>query len=62
MQFHNTGPSWIPGVVVMSIEDGYEGVPGLTQMDEWCVRTKFVNFLSSTILCFNAILVVHISF
>ncbi|XP_027158822.1 pullulanase 1, chloroplastic isoform X1 [Coffea eugenioides] len=34
VKFHNTGPSWIPGVIVMSIEDGYEGVPGLTQMDE----------------------------
>lgn len=33
VQFHNTGPSWIPGVIVMSIEDGYDGVAGLTQLD-----------------------------
>ncbi|KAF6167690.1 hypothetical protein GIB67_017185 [Kingdonia uniflora] len=31
--FHNTGPSWVPGVIVMSIEDGYEGMPGLAQLD-----------------------------
>lgn len=36
VRFHNTGPSWIPGVIVMGIEDGYEGVPGLTQLDHWC--------------------------
>ncbi|PIN04745.1 1,4-alpha-glucan branching enzyme/starch branching enzyme II [Handroanthus impetiginosus] len=33
VRFHNTGPSWVPGVIVMSIEDGYEGVPGLSQLD-----------------------------
>jgi len=33
VRFHNTGPSWIPGVIVMSIEDGHEGVPGLSQLD-----------------------------
>ncbi|XP_073018670.1 pullulanase 1, chloroplastic isoform X2 [Primulina eburnea] len=33
VRFHNTGPSWIPGVIVMSIEDGYNGVAGLTQLD-----------------------------
>ncbi|KAI3472652.1 hypothetical protein Pfo_029171 [Paulownia fortunei] len=32
-RFHNTGPSWVPGVIVMSIEDGHEGVPGLSQLD-----------------------------
>ncbi|KAK6929148.1 Glycoside hydrolase, family 13, N-terminal [Dillenia turbinata] len=31
--FHNTGPSAVPGVIVMSIEDGTEGVPGLAQLD-----------------------------
>lgn len=31
--FHNTGPSAVPGVIVMSIEDGHEGVPGLSQLD-----------------------------
>ncbi|XP_010067208.2 pullulanase 1, chloroplastic isoform X1 [Eucalyptus grandis] len=33
VRFLNTGPSQIPGVIVMSIEDGHEGVPGLTQLD-----------------------------
>jgi len=31
--FHNTGPSWIPGAIVMSIKDGDKGMPGLTQLD-----------------------------
>ncbi|KAJ4972169.1 hypothetical protein NE237_005268 [Protea cynaroides] len=33
VRFHNTGPSWIPGVIIMSIEDGYDGMPGLAQLD-----------------------------
>ncbi|RWR74950.1 Glycoside hydrolase [Cinnamomum micranthum f. kanehirae] len=33
VRFHNTGTSWVPGVIVMSIEDGYEGMPGLSQLD-----------------------------
>ncbi|KAH6804056.1 limit dextrinase [Perilla frutescens var. frutescens] len=33
VRFHNTGSSSIPGVIVMSIEDGYEGFPGLSQLD-----------------------------
>lgn len=33
VRFHNTGKSWVPGVIVMSIEDGYEGMPGLAQLD-----------------------------
>ncbi|XP_068641519.1 pullulanase 1, chloroplastic isoform X2 [Aristolochia californica] len=33
VRFHNTGPSSVPGVIVMSIEDGHEGVPGLAQLD-----------------------------
>ncbi|KAF9674926.1 hypothetical protein SADUNF_Sadunf10G0178400 [Salix dunnii] len=33
VRFHNTGPSWVPGVIVMSFEDGHRGVPGLTQLD-----------------------------
>lgn len=33
VRFHNNGPSWVPGVIVMSIEDGHEGVPGLSQLD-----------------------------
>ncbi|XP_062091962.1 pullulanase 1, chloroplastic [Humulus lupulus] len=33
LRFHNTGPSSIPGVIVMSIEDGHEGQPGLSQLD-----------------------------
>ncbi|KAK4367082.1 hypothetical protein RND71_014962 [Anisodus tanguticus] len=33
VRFHNAGPSWIPGLIVMSIEDGHQGVPGLSQLD-----------------------------
>uniref|UniRef100_A0A1D1YVX7 Pullulanase 1, chloroplastic n=2 Tax=Anthurium amnicola TaxID=1678845 RepID=A0A1D1YVX7_9ARAE len=33
VRFHNTGPSWKPGVIVMSIEDGHEGLPGIAQLD-----------------------------
>lgn len=33
VQFLNCGPSYIPGVIVMSIEDGYEGISGLPQLD-----------------------------
>ncbi|KAM3360337.1 pullulanase 1, chloroplastic isoform X1 [Capsicum galapagoense] len=33
VRFHNTGPSWIPGLIVMSIEDGHQEVPGLSQLD-----------------------------
>nr|XP_009587792.1 pullulanase 1, chloroplastic isoform X4 [Nicotiana tomentosiformis] len=33
VRFHNTCPSWIPGLIVMSIEDGHQGVPGLSQLD-----------------------------
>ncbi|XP_039024711.1 pullulanase 1, chloroplastic-like [Hibiscus syriacus] len=33
VRFLNTGPSWVPGIIVMSIEDGNEGVPGLSQLD-----------------------------
>ncbi|KAL7614345.1 hypothetical protein Lser_V15G08164 [Lactuca serriola] len=33
VRFHNTGGSQVPGVIVMTIEDGHEGVPGLTQLD-----------------------------
>ncbi|ONK57269.1 uncharacterized protein A4U43_C10F18340 [Asparagus officinalis] len=31
--FHNTGPSSCLGAIVMSIEDGYEGEPGMIQLD-----------------------------
>lgn len=33
VHFHNTGLSEVPGIIVMSIEDGYDGVPGLSQLD-----------------------------
>ncbi|XP_061362287.1 pullulanase 1, chloroplastic [Gastrolobium bilobum] len=33
VRFHNTGPSWVFGVIVMSIEDGHDGFPGLSQLD-----------------------------
>ncbi|OVA17964.1 Glycoside hydrolase [Macleaya cordata] len=33
VRFHNTGPSLVPGIIVMSIEDGHEGKPGLAQLD-----------------------------
>ncbi|WCJ19247.1 limit dextrinase [Euphorbia peplus] len=33
VRFHNTGPSSIPGVIILSIEDGHEEFPGLSQLD-----------------------------
>ncbi|KAJ1435800.1 Glycosyl hydrolase, all-beta [Sesbania bispinosa] len=33
VRFHNTGPSLVYGVIVMSIEDGHDGFPGLSQLD-----------------------------
>ncbi|KAH9326335.1 hypothetical protein KI387_006513, partial [Taxus chinensis] len=33
VRFHNTGPSWVPGAIIMSVEDGNEGMPGLDQLD-----------------------------
>ncbi|XP_044462126.1 pullulanase 1, chloroplastic isoform X2 [Mangifera indica] len=33
VRFHNTGPPSVPGIIVMSIEDGHDGLPGLTQLD-----------------------------
>ncbi|XP_038892369.1 pullulanase 1, chloroplastic [Benincasa hispida] len=33
VRFHNSGASLIPGLIVMSIEDGHEGIPGLSQLD-----------------------------
>ncbi|XP_010543576.1 PREDICTED: pullulanase 1, chloroplastic [Tarenaya hassleriana] len=33
VRFHNSGPSAIPGAIVMSIEDGHKGIPGLSQID-----------------------------
>ncbi|KEH43309.1 alpha-1,6-glucosidase, pullulanase-type protein [Medicago truncatula] len=33
VRFHNTGPSLVSGVIVMSIEDGHDGFPGLSQLD-----------------------------
>ncbi|KFK24885.1 hypothetical protein AALP_AA8G037300 [Arabis alpina] len=33
VRFHNTGPSSIPGAIVMSIEDGHKGLPNLSQID-----------------------------
>lgn len=33
VRFYNTGPSLVPGTIVMSIEDGFEGMPGLAQLD-----------------------------
>ncbi|KAJ0102169.1 hypothetical protein Patl1_06009 [Pistacia atlantica] len=33
VRFHNTGPSSVHGIIVMSIEDGHDGTPGLTQLD-----------------------------
>ncbi|XP_057798859.1 pullulanase 1, chloroplastic isoform X2 [Salvia miltiorrhiza] len=33
VRFHNTGSSSVPGVIVMSLEDGHAGVPGLSQLD-----------------------------
>ncbi|GMH07890.1 hypothetical protein Nepgr_009730 [Nepenthes gracilis] len=36
VNFHNTGPSSVPGVIVMSIEDGHEGFSRLSQLDSIC--------------------------
>lgn len=47
VRFHNTGPSSVPGVIVMSIEDGHEGVPGLSQLD-----SKWVDEILLFILLF----------
>ncbi|GKC97872.1 pullulanase 1, chloroplastic [Tanacetum coccineum] len=33
LQFHNTDTSHIPAVILMSIEDVHDGVPGLTQLN-----------------------------
>ncbi|KAK9755442.1 hypothetical protein RND81_01G025500 [Saponaria officinalis] len=33
VRFHNNGPSGVPGVIVMSIEDGRAGASGLSQLD-----------------------------
>ncbi|OAY64858.1 Pullulanase 1, chloroplastic [Ananas comosus] len=33
VRFHNTGPSWVRGAIIMSIEDGHDGKPGITQLD-----------------------------
>lgn len=44
VSFHNTGPSWVCGVIVMSIEDGHDGFPGLSQLDPMYVKKSFVIF------------------
>ncbi|KAK1260252.1 hypothetical protein QJS04_geneDACA002195 [Acorus gramineus] len=33
VRFHNSGISLEPGVIVMSIEDGHDGIPGMAQLD-----------------------------
>ncbi|KAK1283202.1 hypothetical protein QJS10_CPB21g00263 [Acorus calamus] len=33
VRFHNSGISLEPGVIVMSIEDGHDGIPGMSQLD-----------------------------
>ncbi|XAR52318.1 Limit dextrinase [Bertholletia excelsa] len=61
VRFHNTGPSWMPGVIVMSIEDGHQGVPGLSQLDPTHsyivvainVSPTTVSFASPTLLAKN---------
>ncbi|MBA0566594.1 hypothetical protein Golob_011401 [Gossypium lobatum] len=50
VRFHNTGPSWVPGFIVMSIEDGNEGIPGLSQLDPMWVLMIF----SYIVVVFNA--------
>jgi len=44
VRFHNTGPSLVSGVIVMSIEDGHDGFPGLSQLDPMYVKT-YCNFV-----------------
>ncbi|CAI0410883.1 unnamed protein product [Linum tenue] len=34
VRFHNTGPSSVPAVIMMSIEDGHHGNPELPQLDQ----------------------------
>ncbi|CAL5035685.1 unnamed protein product [Urochloa decumbens] len=43
VHFHNTGPSFVPGVIVMSIEDARNDVHEMAQLDEnfSCVVTVF---------------------
>uniref|UniRef100_A0A2P2M5S7 Alpha-1,6-glucosidases pullulanase-type C-terminal domain-containing protein n=2 Tax=Rhizophora mucronata TaxID=61149 RepID=A0A2P2M5S7_RHIMU len=45
VRFLNTGPSSVHGVIVMSIEDGHRGFPGLSQLDP---------MYSSIVVIFNA--------
>jgi hypothetical protein len=45
VRFHNTGPSLAYGVIVMSIEDGHDGFPGLSQLDPMYVKTYCNLFL-----------------
>ncbi|XP_042406884.1 pullulanase 1, chloroplastic [Zingiber officinale] len=33
LHFHNTGPSWVQGIIIMSIEDGDAEKPGMAQID-----------------------------
>ncbi|XP_042404801.1 pullulanase 1, chloroplastic-like, partial [Zingiber officinale] len=33
LHFHNTGPPWVQGIIVMSIEDGDAEKPGMAQID-----------------------------
>lgn len=33
VRFHNTGPSSVPGAIVMSIEDGHKGITSVSQID-----------------------------
>ncbi|XP_056846958.1 pullulanase 1, chloroplastic isoform X2 [Raphanus sativus] len=33
VRFHNTGPSSVPGAIVMSIEDGHKGIACVSQID-----------------------------
>nr|VDD21106.1 unnamed protein product [Brassica rapa] len=33
VRFHNTGPSSVPGAIIMSIEDGHKGITSVSQID-----------------------------
>lgn len=62
VHFHNTGPSGVCGVIVMSIQDGHEGVPGLSQLDPtWVLINCILFFFSGVKNIINKIVVAFCS-
>ncbi|CAM8910611.1 unnamed protein product [Rhodiola kirilowii] len=54
VHFLNCGPSSIPGVIVISIEDGTEGLSGLSQLDENYSHIVVIHNASPTTISFAA--------